>query len=53
MIVSKDCKCRYCYWYRPKKGFRCWGFNEADIKDCISYNYEYFKGRKKLNVKNT
>lgn len=43
--VVKNCKCRYCHWYRPRKGQRCYGFNEEDIKECIENDYESFKGR--------
>ena len=43
--VSKDCKCRYCHWYRPRKGHRCWGFTGGDVRDCIKNNYEHFRGR--------
>ena len=43
--VLKDCKCRYCHYYRPKEDYRCWGFNKNDIKECIENNYYYFRGR--------
>ena len=45
MRVDKRCKCRHCHWYRPRKEQRCWGFNEADIKDCIEHDYWSFRFR--------
>jgi len=43
--VDKNCKCRFCHWYRPKRKQRCWGFNKKDIKVCMENGYEAFKGR--------
>jgi len=43
--VKKNCKCRYCHYYRPREGHRCWGFNDNDIKKCIEDDYHCFRGR--------
>ena len=48
--INKKCKCRYCHWYRPKEGLRCYGFNEEDVKKCIKNNYGYFSSRKRKSL---
>ena len=45
ITVDRKCRCKYCHWYRPRKGQRCWGFNEEDIKECMENDYGSFKGR--------
>ena len=43
--VHRGMKCIYCRKYRPKEGFRCYGFIDEDLPECIDSEYQFFKPR--------
>ena len=43
--VVRGMRCIWCNKYRPKTGFRCYGFINSDVDVCISEGYSFFHPR--------